>query len=141
MNNDQVIRLLIDYKSYKYALKNVGSMDTGLPLISATRLNGDLWDATRYARIVGMIEGAVNELLTDDQRMVIMRKYLDRDSDSVTLKDLADLKHRDRGTIARWHKEALRRLTVALAPLGLDEAEITNVDHMFDPSWRYKESA
>jgi DNA-directed RNA polymerase sigma subunit (sigma70/sigma32) len=101
-----------------------------LPLIEASRLRGNAWDATRYARIVEMIEGAVNELLTDDQRMVIVRKYFDRDSDTVTFKELAARHHVDRGTISRWHKEALRRLSVALAPLSYDEMEIHNLDWM-----------
>lgn len=140
MNHNQLIELLTDYKSYKYALKNVGNLDTGLPLIFADRIrNPSAWDATRYSRIVGMIEGAIDEVLSDDHRMVIMRKYLDRNT--LTLNEIADHKHIHRTTISRWHREALRRLSVALAPLTSDEKEINNIDHMFDPMWKFQESA
>lgn len=128
MNNDQIIQLLHDYKSYKYALRNVGAYDTGLSLIAVERIRTpNSWDGTRYSRIVEMIDGAVNELLTDGQRMVVMRLYIDRNNPSMN--SIALMECRDRGTISRWHKEALRRLRVALEPLSYDDREIHNLDY------------
>ncbi|MDG0791931.1 hypothetical protein OMP38_14520 [Cohnella ginsengisoli] len=130
MTNDQLIQLLTDYKSYKFALKNVGKQDLGIPLYQAERMRmlPNEWDGTRYARIVEMIDGAINELLTDDQRMVIMRKYIDRENASLT--KIGKEKNIHCSSISRWHTEALRRLRVALEPLTSTEWEITNVDHM-----------
>lgn len=131
MTNEQLIQLLTDYNSYRYAVRNVSSFDTGLTLYQADRLrmHPDNWDGTRYSRIVTMVEGAINELLSDNQRMVISRMYLERNK--ATQKEIADATNRDRGTVSQWHKEALRRLRVALAPLTDNDREITNLDHMF----------
>lgn len=95
------------------------------------------WDSTRYHNIVNMIEGAVNDVLSDDERTVIMRKYLDRNP--LNLKEIADVLHKDQSTISRWHTAAVRRLAIALMPLSTDEKEINNLDHMFDPTWKHTE--
>ncbi|KAE8559116.1 sigma-70 RNA polymerase sigma factor region 4 domain-containing protein [Paenibacillus polymyxa] len=142
MEHNQVTKLLKNYRSYQYAVKNCGSDDDTirLPLvISERKRNPDSWDRTRYNRIVNMIDGAVNHVLNDDQRAVIMRKYLDRNP--MTLGEISNIIHKDRTTVGRWHTEAIRRLSIALEPLTEDEKEINNVDHMFDPNWRYVEPA
>ncbi|UVI31203.1 sigma factor-like helix-turn-helix DNA-binding protein [Paenibacillus spongiae] len=140
MNHDQVTELLKNYRSYRYAAKNCGEPEGRLPVLYSERrrnLNG--WDQDRYHRIVNMITGAVEDVLSDDQRTVISRKYLDRNT--LTLSEIADILHKDRTTVSRWHTEAIRRLTIALQPLSADEREINNVDHMFDPTWKHVETA
>lgn len=141
MNNDKVTELLKNYRSYRYAVNNCGPGIEGFRLpavISERRVNMNVWDATRYNRIVNMIDGAVNEVLSDDERTVIMRKYLDRNT--LNLNEIATVLHKDRTTIGRWHTAAIRRLAIALQPLSEDEREIHNFDHMFDPNWKYTAS-
>lgn len=132
MDNNTVTKLLEDYRSYRYAVNNCGvTDDLRLPhVINERRRDLDMWDRVRYNRIVNMIDGAVNDVLSDDERTVIMRKYLDRNK--MTINEIADILHKDRTTIGRWHKKAIKRLAIALEPLTQDEREINNIDYMFD---------
>lgn len=133
MDNNQVTELLKDYRSYKFAVSNLTEVDTVyLPRVYDERSYGNLdgWDKSRYSRIVNLIDGAVNELLSDDQRTVIMRKYLDRNT--MPLRDIAKQIHKDRSTVGRWHTEAIRILSIALEPLSYKEREINNIDFMLD---------
>lgn len=142
MDNDKVVELLKNYRSYRYAAKNCGQGDEGyrLPRVyDERRVNWNMWDSTRYSRIVNMIDGAVSDVLSDDERTVITRKYLDRNT--MTLNEIADVLYKDKSTISRWHTAAIRRLAIALQPLTHDEREIENIDHMFDPTWKFKEPA
>lgn len=140
MNHDQVTELLKNYRSYRYAANNCGEPEGRLPILySERRYNMDGWDRSRYHRIVHMVAGAVDDVLSDDQRTVINRKYLDRNT--MTLSEIATAIYRDRKTVERWHKEAVKRLTIALQPLTEDEREINNVDHMFDQTWKHVETA
>ena len=135
MTNDQVIKLLQDYRCYKYALNNVieegvTATDYKLPVVfSERRRNTSEWDRARYTKVIGLLDGAINEVLSDDQRTVIMRKYIDRNT--MSLGEIANIIHRDRTTVGRWHTDAIRKLTKALMPLSYDEIEITNFDHMW----------
>lgn len=140
MHNDQVTELLKNYRSYRYAAKNTMEYvdETGIIMsrVYAERLpNRNVWDATRYNRIVNMINGAVDEVLSDDQRTVIKRKYLDRNPQNIN--EISYSIHKDRCTVSRWHKDAIRRLAIALEPLSYDEREIQNIDHIFDPNWKF----
>ena len=141
MENNKVIELLKNYRSYQYAANNCGSTDDiMLPvMISDRRRNPNMWDQTRYNRIVNMIDGAVNHVLSDDQRKIISRKYLDRNT--MSLKQIAAITGCDPSTVSRWHTEAIRRLSIALQPLSEEEQEIQNFDHRFNPSWVYEEPA
>lgn len=141
MNHDQVTELLKNYRSYEYAAMNCGNpVGDALSFVFAERMQRPgTWDRTRYNRIVYMIKGAVDHVLSDDQRTVIMRKYLERNTS--TLGEIADAIHKDRSTVSRWHTEAIRRLSVALIPLEDKETEITNFDHMFEKGWVFKEPA
>lgn len=137
MDKNKVTELLTDYRSYRYAATNLGLS----PVMGFTRIprftNGhspmlDAWDSSRYSHIVTMVDGAVNEVLSDDQRTVIMRKYIERNT--ATLNEIADQLHKDRSTVSRWHTEAIRRLSIALEPLTETfdaNLEIRNLDHMF----------
>ncbi len=145
MDNNTVTELLKNYRSYKYAVNNCGRIDFEPGYTVQTvynqrfKRNPDAWDKDRYNRIVTMIEGAVNDVLSDDQRTIINRKYLDRNT--MTLKQIAAITGCDASTVSRWHTEAVRRLAIALEPLTEDEREITNIDHMFETGWTYKEPA
>ena len=143
MDKNKVIELLTDYNSYRYAV--VCSRDKqGGPLMPRTMtdnrlLPANVWDHRRYSRIVDVVGGAINEVLSDNERMVIMRKYLDRNKKS--LNEIAKDLNRDRGTISKWHTEALNQLCKALEPLDEEYTCISNIDHMFDREWSYKEPA
>lgn len=144
MRHDQVTELLKNYRSYEYAAMNCRETDALTTLSVSTvynerKRNPNAWDATRYNRIVNIVKGAVDHVLSDDQRTVIMRKYLERNT--MTLSEISHLLHKDTSTISRWHTEAIRRLAIALEPLRQDEAEITEFNHMFDPNWKYREIA
>lgn len=139
MDHNQVTQLLKDYRCYEYAAINCGSQDNErLPVVISERMgNPSRWDKDRYSRIVGIIKGAVDHVLSDDQRTVIMRKYLDRNR--LNLAEIAVILHKDRTTIGRWHTEAINKLAIALEPINYDMYEITRFDHKFDKEWTFKE--
>lgn len=139
MTNDQVTELLKNYLCFEYAAKNCGMVDGGrIPLVISERMrNPEVWDQSRYNRIVNMIKGAVDHVLSDDQRTVIYRKYLERNT--MTLNQISSVLHRDRTTIGRWHTEAIKKLAIALEPLNHNELEITPFHHRFDPTWAFAE--
>lgn len=139
MENNKVIELLKNYRSYEYASRNCGEPTYTPLLLSERRRDPNNWDASRYTRIVNIIEGAVNQVLSDDQRTIINRKYLDKNT--LTLNQIANILHKDRSTIGNWHKEAINRLSIAMEPLTESEREITAFDHMFDQDWTYQEPA
>jgi len=131
MNNDEVSELLSNMRSYRYAAKvgqEQGYLDGAPTLFNERRMSPNRWDATRYNRIVNTVDGAVDEVLTDEQRTVIMRRYLDRNP--MTLNQIASILNCDPSTITRRHKEALKKLGIALQPLE-NETEITPFEHMF----------
>lgn len=131
MRNDDVSEILTNFRSYRYAAK-VGEAEgylDGAPTLYGERLRSpNRWDATRYSRIVNTVTGAVDDVLTDDQRAVIMKRYLERNP--LTLGQIADILNCDRSTVQRRHKEALNKLGIALDPLK-KETEITPFEHMF----------
>lgn len=132
MNNDRVSEILSNFRSYRYAAKvgaDEGFLDGPPTLYSERRMSPNRWDASRYNRIVNTVTGAVDDVLTDEQRTVIQRRYLDRNP--LTLNQIADILNCDPSTITRRHKEALRKLGIALQPLE-NELEITPFEHMFN---------
>ena len=146
MDNNTVTELLKNFRSYEYAaMMSIKSdvlqyeIDVRPLVYTERKLNLNQWDKQRYTRIVNLIRGAVDYVLNDDQRTVIMRKYLDRNT--LTLKEIAAILHKDRTTVGRWHTEAINSLAKALHPMEEDEREINNFDHMFDRNWTYKEPA
>lgn len=136
MNKDRVIEILNNMRSYEYAIKSTQGHHYGalMPLKldapNKNRLPADIWDHERYKEIVKVTRGAIDEVLSDDQRMVIMRKYMDRNK--MSLKEIASKEHRDRGTISIWHTEALKQLVTALKPLDVYFLDINNLDEFFD---------
>lgn len=139
MNHDQLTEILKYYRSYEYAAISCGTPDNDrLPTVIAERMKDpNVWDRNRYNRIVNIIKGAVDYCLDDDQRTVIMRKYLERNR--LTLSEISTILNRDRTTIGNWHKEALQRLAKALEPFSEEILEITPLEHMFDKKWKYRE--
>lgn len=157
MDNNTVTELLNNFRSYKFAVMNLrgaGENDAFvvqsdkpfkfLPIYEdrkprfISRYNIS-YDFSRYQRIVEMVESAVNYVLSDDERTIIMRKYIDRNR--MTLSEIADAIHQDRKTVGTKHKKAINQLAKALVPISEDYLEITNFDHMFDSSGRFQESA
>ncbi|KKO51138.1 sigma factor-like helix-turn-helix DNA-binding protein [Paenibacillus sp. DMB20] len=143
MDKNKVVYLLSRFNSFEYAVRKTQDAHGG-PLLPRNKIDNRLlpanvWDNRRYTRIVEFIRGAINELLSDNERMVIMRKYLDRNK--MSLKEIANDLNRDRGTISKWHTGALEQLCTALEPLDDEYVHISNLDHMFDQDWRYSESA
>lgn len=150
MDNNTVTRLLKDFRSYKFALMNLGgaskeAVECMVRPVYAERIPKRIsrydtaYDRERYDRIITTVESAVNYVLNDDQRTIIMRKYMDRNT--MGLSEIALALHKDRTTVGRWHKEAINKLAKALMPISEDYMEITNIDHMFDPEWTFKEPA
>lgn len=137
MNNEDVSEILTNFRSYRYAAK-VGEAEgllDGAPTLYGDRLRSpNRWDATRYSRIVSTVNGAVDDVLTDEQRSVIMKRYIDRNP--LTLGQIADVMHCTRKTVERRHKTALKMLSIALKPLE-EHTEITPFPHRFDPSWTF----
>ncbi|QYK61837.1 hypothetical protein [Paenibacillus sp. S25] len=142
MDKEKVIKLLIDYRSYEFAVRN---MDSGIgssgPLMPKNMKNHRLmragdWDYRRYSLIVKMIKGAVDEVLSDNERTVITRKYLDQNKKSI--KQIAHELHRDRGTVTSWHTSALKQLINSLKPLDEEIEYIENFDHMFDRDGQFQ---
>lgn len=131
MDNERVSEILTNFRSYRYAAKvgdDMGLLDAAPTVYNERKRNANRWDANRYNRIVNTVTGAVEEVLTDEQRAVINRRYLDRNP--LTLGQIADAIHRDRSAVSRLHKTALKKLGIALKPLE-DETEITPFEHMF----------
>lgn len=132
MDKNELTKLLNDFRSYEYAVKNCGPIhdDEVLPYVISERMrNKDTWDRVRYNRIVTLIQGAVDNVLNDDQRSVIMKKYMDRNT--MTLDQIAKATNKDASWISRLHTEAIRKLAIALDPLSEKETEIHNIDFMF----------
>ncbi|EHS59445.1 sigma-70 family RNA polymerase sigma factor [Paenibacillus sp. Aloe-11] len=142
MDKEKVIKMLIDYRSYEFAVRNIESgLGSSGPLMPINMKNHRLmragdWDYRRYSLIVKMIKGAVDEVLSDNERIVITRKYLDQNKKSI--KEIAHEVHRDRGTVAAWHTSALKQLINALKPLDDEIEHIENFDHMFDRDGQFR---
>jgi DNA-directed RNA polymerase specialized sigma subunit len=140
MEHNKVTEILKYFRCYEYSAKNCGEPEDNLPLtISDRKYNKDTWDRSRYNRIVNAIRGAIDYVLSDDQRTVIMRKYLDRNP--MTLNEISDILHRDRTTISRWHTEAIKRISKSLDAISDEELEITAFNHRFDPNWAFQENS
>lgn len=141
MNKEQLVETLKNYRSMKYAIRNgvapYQADDTrGMPMGGGygsrppAGINGrgstlqSIMDLNRYTRVVEAIDGAVVDVLSDNQRTVIYRKYLDRNT--TTLFEISKQLDKDESTIRRWHKEALNQLETCLK--FVDFEEIINLD-------------
>ncbi|GCL71781.1 hypothetical protein PN4B1_16860 [Paenibacillus naphthalenovorans] len=133
MNRDKVTELLKDYRSYRFAVNNwttYDGPDWGSKRIATGR--GDLiiglneWDYRRYMQIVSSIEGAVAEVLDDDERAVIEMKYMNRNT--LTLSQIGDFKAMSERSVKYVHKRALKKLTMALR--FVEVPEIHNLDNV-----------
>ncbi|SDX05227.1 sigma factor-like helix-turn-helix DNA-binding protein [Paenibacillus sp. PDC88] len=144
MNKDKVIEYLENFNSYQYAVNSIADERGGplmpINMVSDRRvLPANRWDHRRYTLVVTMVKGAIDTVLSDDERSVIMQKYIDRNKKA--LHEIARYLHRDRGTISKWHTEALKKLCKALEPLDVEYTDIENIDYMWDPNWEYSEPA
>lgn len=132
IDRDKVTELLKNYRSYKYAVR-MYEQSIGVPCATTAvyddmprsssfgsrspRMNDgisvqDTLDYLELKQVVEAIDGAVQYVLSDDEQMVIKRKYLDQNT--TTLYRISVAKDKDESTIRRWHKEALRKLATSL---------------------------
>lgn len=139
MNNDEAVEILKRFRSYEYVAMNCGFInEERMPMIISERFKyPNQWDRSRYNRIVNIVRGAVEHVLSDEQRLIINRKYLDRNK--LTCKQIAAVIKCDPSTVSRWHTEAVNQLAIALGVLEDGETELTPFDHIFDEQWRFKE--
>lgn len=129
MNQDKVSEMLTNYRSYRYAAANgiapYNADDmVGMPMgggygsrpprgmLGSGSLLPSIMDYQSCSRAVKLIEGAVDDVLNDDERDVIRLKYLERNK--MTLGRIADYKHMHKNTITSIHKSALKNLRTAL---------------------------
>lgn len=138
-DRNRIVELLKNYRSYKYAVSNgisphVAEDNTGMPFNSSYGprvpiLRRGSWDGStddfrRYSCIVRMIEGAVNDVLSDDEQKVIRYKYMERNT--LRLCEIADRIHVNERRAIYLHKKALKSLGQAL--MFVDVPEIINLD-------------
>lgn len=135
MTRDQITELLKNYRSYKYAVRNYEMNHLPAASIanydfmprspgfesSAPRNNTgitfqDELDYRRYKRVVDAIDGAVNEVLSDNERVVIKCKWMN--PNRINLNDIAQQKGVHPVTVKRWHRDALKALSIALSFVG-----------------------
>lgn len=141
MDKNKVIQTLKNYRSYKFAIQNgiahsVEDDMTGMPMafsygsrppqLNRGSLMPSINDHNRYRRIVALIDGAMNEVLSDKERMVIKRKYTDQNT--TTLFQISQDRDNDERTVGRWHKSALHKLGIILE--FADIPEIINLDEI-----------
>lgn len=139
MNHNKITELLKNYRSYRYAVSNgIAPHDEEDVLMPFNRTFGPriprlhgrgTWDKSitdyrHYSYVVTMIDGAVREVLTDEERKIIELKYLERNP--ITLERIADRIGYNERTIRRYHKTALKKLTLALGFMEIPE--IINLD-------------
>lgn len=132
MNREKVTKLLKDYRSYKYAVKNCESEPLGSGMKVRQHVNSNRlitvneWDYERYSRMISMIDGAVKEVLSDEEQKVIEHKYLDRNT--LTLYQIATRCYMTEDRAKYLHKTALNALSKAL--MFVDVPDIHNLDHV-----------
>lgn len=144
MDKTMVMELLNNYRSYKFALENLGGMvnTSGVDLSKFSVYeqrkpkyvpNWDTaYDGTRYSRTITLLDGAIDYVLSDNQRDVIRLMYLERNKlDKVKT---AEAMHLDRKTVSKYHDEAIESLAKALYPINPEYVEIHNLDFMLKPA-------
>lgn len=143
MDRDKVTELLKNYRSYKYAVSNGIAPhepnDTlGMPMSfdygpRAPRSFGERGntlqsaiDYRQYKRAVEAVNGAVDEVLSDDEQKVIKYKYLERNT--LTLYQIADRYHMTEDRAKYLHRKALKSLEKAL--MFVEVPDIINLDNV-----------
>ncbi|MVP00361.1 sigma factor-like helix-turn-helix DNA-binding protein [Paenibacillus lutrae] len=143
MNQNKVTELLKNYRSYRYAISNGISPHqqddiSGMPMGGGYgsrppmgfggrgTILSSLMDYQQYRRVVSLIDGAVQEVLDDEENSVIELKYLARNT--LTLALIAKRKGLSEKTVGTIHKRALNKLTLAFT--FVDAPEIINLDEV-----------
>jgi hypothetical protein len=141
MNRDKVTELLKNYRSYKYAVSNGIAPhepnDTlGMPMgldygPRAPRAFGErgntiqsTLDYKQYTRVVRAVDGAVNDVLGDEEQIIVRNKYLERNT--MTLCQIAGRFNMSERRALYLHKKALKAMALALT--FVDVPEIINLD-------------
>lgn len=137
--NDKITELLKNYRSYKYAISNgIAPHDDevlGMPFSGGygprvPRIYGrgsweeSMNDYREYIRAVRLIDGAVRDVLDDNERKVIELKYLERNT--LTLERISERIRYSERHVRRMHKQALKKLSLSLAFMTVPE--IINLD-------------
>lgn len=136
MNREKVTKILKDYRSYKYAVRNGETEPLGFGYRISPYVNSDRtvtvnqWDYEKYSRIVSMIDGAISEVLSDDEQNVIQFKYLERNP--LYIHQIAERFHMSERQVKYLHKKALNSLSNALT--FVDVPDIINLDEHLDRS-------
>lgn len=154
MNRDGVTKLLKDYRSYRRAMQNYERFRpvpaagvanySGMPggsgaptlffapqgrMADIYRLDlVDQFDYELYRDIVFIIDMTVDDVLSDNERHVIKRKWMDRNPMSLSEIALNFPRDINEKTVRRWHKEALRKLTLALG--SIPDNRIPKIEEM-----------
>lgn len=149
--SERITRMLKNYKSYRYAVSNgIAPYEEGESIFCASgygsrppaglmgrgSLLPSMNDFTTYSRAVNAIDGAVREVLNDEEQSVIRYKYMERNT--LTLAQIADKFNMCERRAQYLHKKALKALTLALK--FVDEPEIINLDAMIDGVKIYKKA-
>ena len=136
---ERVTRMLKNYRSYKYAVSNgIAPYEEGESIFCSTgygsrppaglmgrgTMQASISDFNAYKRAVKAIDGAVAEVLNDEEQAVIRYKYLERNT--LTLAQIADKYNMCERRAQYLHKKALKALTMALQ--FVEEPEIINLD-------------
>jgi hypothetical protein len=145
IDRDKVTELLKNYRSYKYAVSNgiapfVEEDTLGMPraldygpraprgLSGRGSIHGSINDYRQYKRVVQAIDGAVNDVLGDEEQKVIRYKYMERNT--LTLSQIADAFNMSERRALYLHKKALKALALAL--VFVEVPEIINLDKHLD---------
>lgn len=138
-DRNKVVELLKNYRSYKYAVNNGIAAyqeedNTGMPfnnsygprapMLFRGSLDASTDDYRRYSRAVKMVEGAVDEVLDDNEQDIIRLKYMNRNT--LTLEVISRRKGISEKTVRTTHKRAINKLNMALR--FIETPEIINLD-------------
>lgn len=130
LNRDEVMKTLKNYRSYRYAVKNCRSEPLGFgaritPFLKSDKvLTMNQWDYERYSVIISKIDGAISEVLSDDEHQVIKYKYLERNK--MTLYEIGDKCNMSIDRVKYLHRTAINELTRAL--MFVEAPDIINLD-------------
>lgn len=137
--NERITRMLKNYRSYKYAVSNgIAPHEEGESIFCSTGYGSrppaglmgrgstlaSQRDYQSYRNAVRAIDGAISEVLNDEEQSIIRYKYTERNT--LTLAQIADKFNMSERRALYLHKKALKALALALK--FVEEPEILNLD-------------
>lgn len=129
MNREELMEMLLNYRSYRYAVaKGIAPYQAddmlGMPLGGGygsrppRGLDGrgsvlaSLMDYNDYKSAIQTLEGAIKDVLDDTEQFVIEQRYLERNK--MTFGRMEERKGISEKTLRTAHKTALKRLLKAM---------------------------